>query len=86
MMNYYDPFQNECPNTVPYIQTINQHLTSDASNYAHIVDVFSAFGGTAVPDSHTCSYTWICSVFGDIHPTSQGYQVIANTFESSVGY
>ena len=86
MMNNYDPYQNLCPNTVSYVQTINQHLANDVSGYGSMVDVFSAFGGATVPDPNTCSYTWICSVFHDIHPQTQGYSVIASAFENGVGY
>lgn len=86
MMNYYDPYQNICPNTVPYIQTINQHLASDVSGYGIIVNVFKSFGGTTTPNPNICSYTWMCSVFKDIHATSKGYSVIASTFESGTGY
>ena len=46
MMNYYDPYQNICPDTVPYIQQINQHLAKDVSGYGIIVNVFGAFGGS----------------------------------------
>jgi lysophospholipase L1-like esterase len=87
MMNYYDPFQNLCPNTVPYIQQINQHLSADAAKFGvRIVDVYSAFGGSTVPDPNTCTYTWICSIYHDIHATSTGYGVIATTFKNGIGY
>jgi hypothetical protein len=26
MMNYYDPYQNVCPNTVPFVQALDEHL------------------------------------------------------------
>lgn len=45
MMNYYDPLQNFCPNTVPFTQTLNQHLAADVSGFGIIVDVFTAFVG-----------------------------------------
>ncbi len=86
MMNYYDPYQNACSNTVPYIQSINSHLASDLSGSGIIVDVFSAFGGTKTPNPNTCSFTWMCSVFKNIHATRTGYSVIANRFESGTGY
>jgi len=86
VMNYYDPYQNSCPNTVSYIQEINQHIASDVSNYGTMVDVFTAFGGAKTPNSHICSYTWICSIFKDIHSTSKGYSVIASAFEKQAGY
>lgn len=86
MMNYYDPYQNLCPNTVPYVQMVNQHLATDVSKYGIIVDVFKSFGGATVPDAHICTYTWICSIFKDIHPQTSGYGVIATTFEADTGY
>jgi hypothetical protein len=87
MMNYYDPYQNVCPNTVTYIQTINTHLSNDlGGGPGLIVDVFTAFGGATTPNPHICSYTWMCSIFKDIHATRTGYSVIATTFENGVGY
>jgi lysophospholipase L1-like esterase len=86
MMNYYDPYQNKCPNTLPYIQMLNQHLAIDINGSGTIVDVFSAFGGSDVPNNHICTYTWMCSVFKDYHPTDQGYSIIANAFEEVTGY
>ncbi|HZU68058.1 MAG TPA: SGNH/GDSL hydrolase family protein [Ktedonobacteraceae bacterium] len=86
MMNYYDPYQNICPQDVPLVQMINQHLANDVSGFGIIVDVFSAFGGPGVPNKHICSYTWMCSFFNDIHATTKGYKVIANTFEQGTGY
>jgi lysophospholipase L1-like esterase len=86
MMNYYDPFQNICPDTVPFAGIVNAHLAADVSNYGSIVDVFSAFGGPKTPNPHICTYTWMCSIFKDIHATNTGYSVIAATFERGTGY
>ena len=86
MMNYYDPYQNICPNTVPGIQEINQHLATDVSGFGIIVNVFKSFGGAKVPNKHLCTYTWMCSSFKDIHATDTGYSVIATTFEKGTGY
>jgi lysophospholipase L1-like esterase len=86
MMNLYDPFQNICPNSVPIAETVNAHLAADVSNYGTIVDVFSAFGGPKTPNPHTCTYTWMCTIFKDIHATNTGYSVIAATFEQGTGY
>ena len=60
MMNYYDPYQNICPNMVPYAQQINKHLASDISGFGIIVNVFSAF-----TDIHltTKGYSVIASTF-----------------------
>jgi lysophospholipase L1-like esterase len=86
VMNYYDPYQNLCPNTLPYLEELNQHLTADVADYGSIVDVFNAFGGASIPNPNTCSYTWICSIFKDVHASSRGYGVIARAFEAEMGY
>ena len=86
LMNYYDPYQNICPALVSYTQEINQHLATDASGYATVIDVFTPFGGATTPNPNICSYTWMCSTFKDIHATSTGYSVIANAFEQTTGY
>ena len=89
MMNLYNPYENHCPNSVPFGQTLNQHLAADASGSATLVDVSTAFGGTTVPNPDLCTYTWICSSYPyllGIHATDLGYQVIANTFEQTAGY
>ncbi|HLX41774.1 MAG TPA: hypothetical protein VKR42_14670, partial [Ktedonobacteraceae bacterium] len=86
MMNYYDPYQNICPNTIPGSEEVNSHLAADVSGFGTIVDVFTAFGGPNVPNHNICSYTWMCSFFTDIHATTKGYHVIANTFEKGYGY
>ncbi|MFL5655298.1 MAG: SGNH/GDSL hydrolase family protein [Ktedonobacteraceae bacterium] len=86
MMNYYDPFQNICSDSVSFTETVNAHLAADVSGYGTIVNVFSAFGGPATPNPHICSYTWMCTIFKDIHATDIGYSVIAATFEQGTGY
>ena len=86
MMNYYDPLQNVCPNTVPLVQLVNQHLANDVRGFGIIVDVFDAFGGTTTPNPNICSFTWMCSIFHDIHAKDQGYSVIASAFELGTGY
>ncbi len=86
LMDYYDPFQNSCPASVPYVQELNQHLATDAAGFATLVDVFAPFGGAATPDPNTCSFTWICSTFKDIHARDAGYSAMASAFEQAAGY
>lgn len=87
MMNYYDPYQNICPNLVPDAQILNSHIAADAARFnVPVADVFSAFGGAATPNPNICAYTWMCSQFQDIHATTLGYAVIAHTFEQLAGY
>lgn len=86
MMNYYDPSQNICPNSVAGAEELNQHLANDVAGFGTIVDVFSAFGGAKTPNPNICNFTWMCSIFKNIHATDQGYSVIASTFEKGIGY
>ncbi|QBD83200.1 hypothetical protein EPA93_47470 [Ktedonosporobacter rubrisoli] len=79
--NYYNPFQNICPKSLPYIETLNQHLANDVQGVGFTVDVFSAFGGEETPNQHICTYTWMCSEYHDIHPTDEGYKVIADAID-----
>ena len=83
MMNYYDPLQNICPNSVQYSQIINRHLANDVRGFGSIVNVFRAFGGPKSPNPNICTLTWMCSV-GDIHANNKGYSVIANTFADAI--
>lgn len=87
MMNYYDPFQNFCPDTVPFVQTLNAHLAADVSGFGIIVDVFGAFGGATTPNPLICTYTWMCTpppLGPNIHATDLGYSVIADTFAAAI--
>ncbi len=61
LMNYYDPLQNICPNTVHFTQRLNAVLTADTKAFGFfIVNVFGAFGGAATPNPNICTYTWMC--------------------------
>lgn len=87
MMNYYDPYQNTCPTSLAYVQTLNQHLATDAAQFnVPVADVFTAFGGATTPNPNICAYTWMCSSSKNIHATTTGYGVIANAFASTTGY
>ena len=87
MMNYYDPLQNICPNSVKYSQTLNRHLAADVHGFGSIVNVFHAFGGPKTPNPNICTLTWMCTappLGPDIHATNKGYSVIADTFEEAI--
>jgi lysophospholipase L1-like esterase len=96
MMNYYDPLQNVCQTSPQFIQdfqTFNTDLASDASGFATIVDVFTAFGSANTPytaNLKLCALTWFtlgCPNIpqtNDIHPNNTGYSVIASTFAAAI--
>jgi lysophospholipase L1-like esterase len=92
VMNYYDPFENQCAGNTAILsdlQQMNNAIQSDTTGTsAQVVDAYTAFGTGAIPGSNPniCSYTWMCSSYNDIHPTQTGYSVIAGKFESTYGY
>jgi lysophospholipase L1-like esterase len=87
MLNYYNPFARACSNSAVFVHRFNQHLADDAAAFGiPIVDVYAAFGGDKYMADNICDYTWICSAYHDIHPTTAGYRVIANAVEKTLGY
>jgi hypothetical protein len=101
MMNYYNPFFNNCPGDASYLTELNTHLANDwtlgwqnagfsAAPYG-LADVFTAFGGATT--QNVCVNTWMCSRYADIHATGgqsgepgNGYGVITNAFKVLTGY
>ncbi|HEY4037097.1 MAG TPA: SGNH/GDSL hydrolase family protein [Ktedonobacteraceae bacterium] len=79
LLNYYDPFQKLCPETVQYVQQLNNYLATAIQPYGSLVDIFSDF------NQNLCTYTGMCKTTInpslDIHPTAKGYQAIANAIE-----
>lgn len=87
IMNYYDPYQNLCPGEVADAQEINSHLANDAASFGlPIADTFKAFGGPTTPNPNICNFSWICSVFKDVHAQRAGYTAITTAFENIAGY
>lgn len=88
MLNYYNPFARECPESADFVKMLNSHLAADAAQFGvPVADVYAAFGGDAHMADHLCAYTWMCNAqFHDIHPTTQGYQVIAGAVERALNY
>ena len=98
IMNLYDPLQNVCPATVPYVEEFNEELAEAAAQFrVPVVDVFKAFGGEGVRSPYRyfnpriCTYTWYTVACqgqqqptNDIHPTTLGYAVIARAFNRLV--
>ncbi|MGE5335028.1 MAG: SGNH/GDSL hydrolase family protein [Nitrososphaerota archaeon] len=86
LLNYYNPFAKECPDSAKFVHEVNDHLAADAAKFGiPVVDVYTQFGGDADTASNICIYTWICSNFHDVHPTNDGYRAIAKAVESTLG-
>lgn len=98
VMNYYNPYQNQCasnPQVAALFATFNGDIASDIAGCTYnggtpcnirLADVATAFGSATTPNPNLCTYTWICSSYHDIHATTKGYGVIAAAFESTAGY
>ena len=90
LMNYYDPYQNEAPATLPWVQQLNGIIASVGQQYGlRVVDVYDMFHTGSYPNGgnpYICNWTWMCSSFNDIHANSTGYSHIAAGFESVSGY
>ncbi|HEY1388596.1 MAG TPA: SGNH/GDSL hydrolase family protein [Ktedonobacterales bacterium] len=90
LLNYYNPYAKECPDSAPFVQTLNDHLAADAAQFKiPVVDVYGAFdqfNNRAGMANNICTLTWICDArFHDIHPTNTGYVVIAKAVELALG-
>ncbi len=76
VINYYNPYQKMCPETIPYVQQFNNLLANFTKDHATmLVDIQPLF-----TNDNMCDYTWICDKNppGDPHPKHEGYQAIAN--------
>jgi lysophospholipase L1-like esterase len=85
LLNYYNPYAKQCPDSPHFVHTLNDHLAADAAQLkVPVVDVYTKFGGDTGTADNICEYTWICSQFHDIHPTNKGYQAIAQAVETAL--
>lgn len=93
LMNYYNPFANHCKNSATFTDLVNQHLAHDAAQFhLPLANVYQSFGGGKTPNAQLCVRTWVCGATNgirraaDIHPTTLGYHLIAQTFATLTGY
>lgn len=90
LMNYYDPYQNEAPATLSWVQQLNTIIAQVGQQYGvPVVNVYNIFHTGSYPNGgnpYVCNWTWYCSIFHDIHANSTGYSQIAGGFESVSGY
>lgn len=87
LLNYYNPYAKECPDSAQFVRKLNDHLAADAAQFkVPVVDVYTKFGGDSGTAAKICTWTWMCDArFHDIHPTNLGYQKIAEAVESTLG-
>lgn len=87
LLNYYNPFAKQCPNSAAFVNMLNAHLATDAGKFRlPVVDIYNTFGGDLHTADHVCDYTWICDAqFHDFHPNSVGYRVMAKAIEATLG-
>ncbi len=98
MINYYNPFARQCPGSGVFVKELNDHIAAVSKQFrVPVVDVYTAFGddeddtmarnvceGQKDASGVAHPYTWMCQPEHDIHPTTDGYQVIANAVETQL--
>ena len=80
-MTYYDVFLPLGDSDVNgRLNELNALLSSTYTAAAvRVADVAGVFGSAEL----VCAWTWFCS-YGDVHPNTAGYGVIAQAFEQVV--
>ena len=83
LLNYYNAFQNICPETTQDVRQLNDDLATAIQPYGGLVNIFKVFSGdSSFPNQKLCTYTGMCkptiSTITDIHPTAEGYKVMAD--------
>jgi|GEM_PF-575134 hypothetical protein len=80
--DYYDPFIKLYPVTLYFTRLFNKLIETEAARFnIPVINILPQF-----TDSTICQYTWMCSVYVDIHATDTGYAVIASDFEQLYPY
>jgi lysophospholipase L1-like esterase len=91
-MSYYDVFAPLCvsdPSLLFVCSRVDAFNATLVDTYAAagdpVADVAGAFenGNLLNAAAHVCAWTWFCT-YGDLHPNTIGYGVIAQAFEQAV--
>lgn len=89
VLQYYNPFAlfpSLAALTNFIIGALNATISQVASAHgARLADAFTPFNLTPPPGG-LCPLVWACVAPTDIHPTSAGYQLIADQFWTASGY
>lgn len=88
LLNYYNPFANDCPDSNVFLHQLNDHLAADAEQaHVRLVDVYAEFGGDDHMADTICTLSWACDPRQpDIHPRTVGYQKIGDAVERTLAY
>ncbi len=89
VMQYYNPTAATIPTAAPLtnaaLLALNDTIAGVAQAHgARLADAFPAFNVASQPG--LCALASFCQFFGDIHPTTLGYSVIAGLFWDASGY
>ncbi len=89
VLEYYNPFAlypSVAALTTFVVGALNATIAEVASAHgARLADAFQPFNITPPPGG-LCPLVWACVAPFDIHPTSGGYQLIADQFWAASGY
>jgi lysophospholipase L1-like esterase len=85
LCNYYDPFANLDPATLPEVVVVNAMVAQvAAAQSVRLADFYAAINATT-PGSDTQLCRWIDCAHGDIHPTIAGHERLARAALAALG-
>lgn len=86
VMKYYNPFYVQDPSTDALVSSMNSEIGAiGGTERVRIADTFGPFNRTGTEDDTLCSLTLMCPAL-DVHPSDEGYAVIANQFWAASDY
>jgi lysophospholipase L1-like esterase len=87
LLEYYDPYAAAEPASVGPVRALNATIAAAAAAHGDLVaDAFTPFNVTPPQPDRLCALTFVCGLLPDIHPTDDGYMVIALQIYAAAGY
>lgn len=86
VMQYYDPFAFDQPNSIGITTLLNHAIATAAADHgARLADALTPFNLTPPEPATLCGLGPFCPLT-DVHPNDRGYMVIAEQFWAASGY
>jgi lysophospholipase L1-like esterase len=87
LLEYYDPYAAADPRSVDAVLALNATIADAARAHGDLTaDAFTPFNVTPPQPDRLCALTFACGLLPDIHPTDDGYLVIATRMYVAAGY
>ena len=87
LLEYYDPYAAADPRSVEPLLALNATIAAAARAHGDLTaDAFTPFNVQPPQPERLCALTFACALLPDIHPTDDGYLVIATQIWVAAGY